>query len=161
MNVNHVNAICRATQEILTNHLGLEVSHQAPSSGIGSIPSNEIAVILGVKGELLGQIVCSFSANTAKEIVGAMMGGIQIDHLDEMCWSAVQEFGNWIAGRTATELSKESCIIDVTTPIINEGESKLHSSYPFITVPMDSRIGRIYVHISVKEEELKKEAVNV
>ncbi|WP_227937918.1 chemotaxis protein CheX [Alkalihalobacillus deserti] len=152
MNVNHINAICRATKEILTNHFGLAVTPFAPSAGTGTIPSNEIAVILGVKGQLKGQIICSFSSETVKELVGVMMGGMQIGQLDEMGWSAVQEFGNWVAGTTATELSKESCIIDVTTPIVNEGDSRFHSSSPFVSVPLDTPIGGIYVHIAVKEE---------
>ncbi|WP_367613671.1 chemotaxis protein CheX [Halalkalibacter nanhaiisediminis] len=152
LNVKHVNAISRATNEILTNHFGLDVTPLEPTTGTGTVFSKEIAVILGVKGELTGQIVCAFSNNTAKQIVGVMMGGMQIDQLDEMGLSAVQEFGNWVAGTTATELSKESCIIDVTTPIVNEGESKLHSSNPFVTVPLNSKIGQIDVHIAVKEE---------
>lgn len=152
LNVKHVNAICRATKELLTNHFGLTVTPLPPRAGTGTVPSNNIAVILGVKGELTGQIVCTFSDVTVKELVGIMMGGVQIDQLDELGWSAVQEFGNWVAGTTATELSKESCIIDVTTPIVNEGESRLHSSNPFVTVPLDSNIGKIEVHIAVKEE---------
>ncbi|WP_088102717.1 chemotaxis protein CheX [Halalkalibacter urbisdiaboli] len=151
MNVKHINAICRATKEILSSHFGVEVTPLAPSAGTGSVPSNDISVILGVKGQLTGQIVCSFSEDTAKKIVGIMMGGMQIEQLDEMGWSAVQEFGNWVAGTTATELSKEECIIDVTTPIISEGESKYHSGNPFVTVPLDSPIGGIDVHIAVKE----------
>lgn len=152
LNVKHVNAICRATKEILTNHFGLAVTPMAPTAGSGTVPSNEIAVVLGVKGELTGQIVCSFSSGTAKKIVSVMMGGMEIEKLDEMGLSAVQEFGNWVAGTTATELSKESCVIDVTPPIINEGESRFHSANPFVTVPLESNIGLIDVHIAVKEE---------
>lgn len=152
MNVNHINAICRATKEILTNHFGLNVLPLAASAGTGSIPSNGISVILGVKGQLKGQIICSFSSETAKKLIGVMMGGNQIDQLDEMGWSAIQEFGNWVAGTTATELSKESCLIDVTTPIVNEGESTFHSSSPFVSVPLDTAIGEIHVHIAVKED---------
>ncbi len=147
-----MNAISRAAKEILTNHFGLTVTPQPASAATGTVPSNDIAVILGVKGQLTGQIVCTFSDVTAKKIVGVMMGGLQIDQLDAMGWSAVQEFGNWFAGTTATELSKESCIIDVTTPIVNEGESRFHSNNPFVTVPLNSDIGKIDVHISVKEE---------
>ncbi|WP_100406510.1 chemotaxis protein CheX [Bacillus solitudinis] len=152
MNVKHVNAICQATRGILSSHFGIDVTLLAPKAGTGSVPSNDISVILGVKGQLTGQIICSFSEDTAKKIVGAMMGGMIIENLDEMGWSAVQEFGNWVAGTTATELSKEECIIDVTTPIVNEGESKFHAGSPFVTVPLDSSIGGIDVHISVKEQ---------
>ncbi|WP_017728732.1 chemotaxis protein CheX [Halalkalibacterium ligniniphilum] len=155
MNVNHVNAISRATKGILTNHLGVEVTPLKASAGKGNVPSRDVAVILGIKGELSGQIICTFSSETAKKIVSVMMGGMEIQQLDEIGWSAVQEFGNWVAGTTATELSKESCIIDVTPPIVNEGESKFHSSYPYVTVPLTSIIGEIDVHIAVKEEILE------
>lgn len=152
VNVNHVNAISRATKEILTNHFGLEVNQEKPSAGTGSIPSNNVAVILGIKGELTGQIIATFSGETAKKLVGTMMGGMEIQELDEMGWSAVQEFGNWVAGTTATELSKEACTIDVTTPIVNEGDSKFHSKLPFVTIPFTTGIGEVRVHIAVKEE---------
>ncbi|KGA95971.1 inhibitor of MCP methylation protein [Alkalihalobacillus alcalophilus ATCC 27647 = CGMCC 1.3604] len=151
MNTNHVNAICQATQLILTSHFGLVVNALAPTAGKGHLVSEDISVILGVKGQLKGQIICTFSSQTAQKIIGVMMGGMQIDQIDEMGWSAVQEFGNWVAGTTATELSKEGCVIDVTPPIVNEGESNYHSINPFISIPLDSDIGEIGVHISVQE----------
>lgn len=152
MNHKHVNAICRATRGILTNHFGVEATSKNPSAGSGNIPSNDVAVILGVKGELRGQIICSFSDRTAKKLVSIMMGGMEIHQLDQIGWSAVQEFGNWVAGNTATELSKEACIIDVTPPVVNEGNSTFRSAAPFITVPLTSQIGDIQVHISVKND---------
>ncbi|MDE5414906.1 chemotaxis protein CheX [Alkalihalobacterium chitinilyticum] len=152
MNVNHVNAICRATQTILQSHFGIEVTPLKPSAGKGPVPSNHVSVILGVSGQLNGQIICSFSESTAKGIVGVMMGGVEVETLDDIGWSAVQEFGNWVAGNTATELSKEECIIDVTPPIVNEGASKYHSNKTFISIPLDSQIGMIEVHISVSDQ---------
>lgn len=151
MNANHVNAICRATEYILVNHFGVEVKPLKPRVDQSSVLSNNISVILGVNGKLNGQIICSMDAQTAKNVVGVMMGGMTIDILDDLGWSAIQEFGNWVAGTTATELSKQDVIIDVTTPIINEGLSNFRSNKMFITVPLDTKIGQIDVHISVKE----------
>lgn len=152
MNAKHVNAICRATESILVNHFGVEVKPLKPRVQHSEVPSNQVSVILGINGQLNGQIICSLDFQTAKNIVGVMMGGMTIDELDDMAWSAIQEFGNWVAGTTATELSKEDVIIDVTPPIINEGTSKYRSSKLFITVPLQTQIGLLDVHISVKEE---------
>lgn len=152
MNVNHINAVCSATKSIMTNHFGVETKPNKPSSSKGVIPSDDVAVVLGVSGQLSGQIICTLSTNTAKKIVGTMMGGMTIESIDEMGWSALQEFGNWVAGSTATELSKQNCIIDVTPPVVNEGVSKFHSTRMFITVPMDSTIGQISIHISLSEK---------
>jgi chemotaxis protein CheX len=153
MNAKHVNAICRATESILSNHFGLVVTTLKPRVEQSAVPSNHVSVILGVSGQLNGQIICSIDMQTAKNIVGVMMGGMTIDELDDMGWSAIQEFGNWIAGTAATELSKEDIIIDVTPPMINEGTSNFRSTKLFITVPLETKIGLLDLHISVREEK--------
>ncbi len=147
-----MNAVCRATKGILATHFGIEVNHQSPKAGQATIPSNDVSVVLGVNGEVNGQIICSIDQKTAKNIVGVMMGGMTIQTLDEMGWSAIQEFGNWVAGSTATELSKENCIIDVTPPMVNDGKSHYRTNDMFLTVPLDSSLGMIDVHISLKEK---------
>lgn len=152
MNVKHINAICRATESILLNYFGVEVTPLKARAEKSAVPSNQVSVLLGINGQLNGQIICSLGTQTAKNIVGLMMGGMEITELDDMGWSAIQEFGNWIAGTTATELSKEDCLIDVTPPMINEGASNFRSDKLFITVPLESKIGLIDVHISVNEE---------
>lgn len=152
MNANHINAVCRATKTMMTNHFGVEISHKSPVGVQGFVASNEVSVVLGVHGELTGQIICSLDVETAKKIVGNMMGGLTIETLDEMGWSAIQEFGNWVAGSTATELSKENLIIDVTPPVVNDGKSNYRSAKRFITIPMDSTLGKIDVHISLSNK---------
>ncbi|MCT8139362.1 chemotaxis protein CheC [Anaerobacillus sp. CMMVII] len=151
MNAKHVNAICRATESIFINFFGVEVKPLRPRVEQMAIPSNQVSVILGINGQLNGQIICSITEQTAKNIVGVMMGGMIIEQLDEIGWSAIQEFGNWVAGTTATELSKDNVLIDVTPPVINEGSSKFRTSNVFITVPLETKMGLVDIHISVKE----------
>lgn len=151
MNAKYVNAICRATEYILVNHFDVDVTLLKPRVQQTAVPSNKVSVILGINGQLNGQIICSIDEQTARNIVGVMMGGMNIEVLDDIGWSAIQEFGNWVAGTTATELSKEDVLIDVTPPIVNEGNSSFRSNKLFITVPLDTKIGLIDVHISVKE----------
>ncbi|WP_280768750.1 chemotaxis protein CheX [Salipaludibacillus daqingensis] len=149
MNANHINAVCQATKAIMNNHFGVDITPNKPSSSKGVIASDDVAVVLGINGQLSGQIICTLSTETAKQLVGTMMGGVTIKILDDMGWSAIQEFGNWVAGSTATELSKLNCLIDVTPPVVNDGMSNFRSTKMFITIPMDSIIGEIAVHISL------------
>lgn len=151
MNADHINAVCRATKSILSTHFGVEVKMLKPSVKKSAVLSDDVSVVLGINGQLTGQIICSVSEETAKKIVGKMMGGVWITTLDEMGWSAIQEFGNWVAGSTAIELSKENCHIDVTPPVVNEGESRFRSGLTFITIPLESELGVLRVHISLKE----------
>lgn len=152
MNVKHINAVCRATKTMMTNHFGVEISHQKPKGVQEFVASNEVSVVLGVHGQVTGQIICSLDEETAKKIVGTMMGGMTIEILDDIGWSAIQEFGNWVAGSTAMELSKEDLLIDVTPPVVNDGTSKYRSAKRFITIPMDSVLGKIDVHISLSDK---------
>nr|WP_106589057.1 chemotaxis protein CheX [Salsuginibacillus halophilus] len=150
MEATHVNAITRAATTIMDSHLGVGVNVDQPFLADKTIPSSQVSVILGVNGELEGQIICSMDEPTACSVVGSMMGGMEISQIDDMGWSAIQEFGNWIAGTTATELSREEVNIDVTPPVINEGGSTFRSPESFITLPLNSSIGELLVHVSVK-----------
>lgn len=152
MDVKYINAVCRATESIFQNFFGLEAKAQAPYAGSFSVSARSISVILGVHGELKGQIIVSFDVDTAKKIVGNMMGGMEINELDDLGWSAVSEFGNWVAGTSATEIASEGVIVDVTTPVINEGNSTFRTNNIFISVPLETEIGIIQVHISLKKE---------
>ncbi|MBU9713154.1 chemotaxis protein CheX [Evansella tamaricis] len=151
MNVDHVNAVCRATKTILTNHFGIEVTPLNPSAQKHDFLSNNVSVLLGINGDLSGEIICSIDEQTAINIVSIMMGGLTIEKLDDMGRSAIQEFGNWIAGSTAMELSKQQ-FVDVTPPVVKEGIVHFQGGKLFITVPLRSTLGLIEVHISLMEQ---------
>lgn len=153
LEATHINAVCKAAENIFQTYFGLELKTMKPRAGTFSVESNSISVIIGVIGELEGQIICSFSSETAKGIVSYMMGGMTVTELDEMAFSGISEFGNWIGGNTATELSNVQCLTDVTPPIVNEGSSKFRTNRLFVTVPMESSIGLIEVHISLEKKE--------
>lgn len=152
MDVKYINAVCRATESIFKNYFGLEAVIKPPYAGKLAVESNSVSVILGVHGQLKGQVICSFNQETAKKIVGIMMGGIEVAELDDLAWSAIAEMGNWVAGTSATELSTVGVIVDVTPPVINEGNSTFRTNKVFISVPLESDIGTIEVHISLAQE---------
>ena len=81
------------------------------------------------------------------------MGGMEIAELDDMAWSALQEFGNWVAGTSATELSTTGVICDVTTPVLNEGESVFRSNKVFVTVPLKIDMGMVEVNVNLEKSE--------
>jgi len=45
-----------------------------------------------------------------------MMGGFQIDQLDEMSQSAISELGNMISGNATTLLYNQGVKVDITPP---------------------------------------------
>lgn len=150
MNAKHINAISDAVVNILHEHFELKAETKTPKAGTFSIDTSEVNVILGVSGDLEGQIILSTNTETTKGIVSTMMGGMPVPEVNDLVWSGIREFGNWVAGATATNLGKDSISIDVTTPLVNEGFSKYHAHEVFLTIPFDTEIGEIEIHISVR-----------
>ncbi|SFM06879.1 chemotaxis protein CheX [Salibacterium qingdaonense] len=149
MNAQHVNAIKNAAVIIVNEHLGLQIEKSKPYVSGNQFISSDISVLMGVNGTLEGQIICTMKEQTALSIVGSMMGGMNVETLDEMGWSAIQEFGNWVAGKAASELAKAEAVIDISPPVINEGKSTFRMEKTFLTIPLTSDAGEVLLHVSI------------
>ncbi|MFZ4450526.1 chemotaxis protein CheX [Salibacterium aidingense] len=149
MEAQHVNAITNAAVMIVEQHLGIEAKFSKPYVSGKQFLASDISVVMGVNGQLEGQIICTMEEKTARSIVGNMMGGMEISVLDDMGWSAIQEFGNWVAGRAASELAKAEAVIDISPPVINEGHSRFRMEKTFLTFPLSSAAGEVYLHVSI------------
>lgn len=75
-----------------------------------------------------------------------MMGGMEISRINEMALSAIQEFGNWVAGTTAVEMSKKGITIDVTPPVLNKDISIFRSPDQFTSISLKEIIKEIKVY---------------
>src|SRR5690554_150393 len=60
--------------------------------------NTDITAVVGVVGQIRGNIAYSMSEDTAKRIVSAMMMGMPVEQLDDMGRSAVGEFANMVTG---------------------------------------------------------------
>jgi chemotaxis protein CheX len=77
---------------------------------------NYIWIQIGITGQMNGDIVYGLHESVALRIVSAMMGGFQIDQLDEMSQSAISELGNMISGNATTLLYNQGVKVDITPP---------------------------------------------
>lgn len=142
----YMEVLQEAADSLFKSHFGIHVEVTQLDTGNTEVKTEEISVLLGIVGDLKGQIICSFHEDTAKNIVGMMMGGMEISGIDEMAWSAIQEFGNWVAGTTAVEMSKKGIIVDVTPPVLNKGISIFRSPHQFTSIILKEIIGEIKVY---------------
>mgnify|MGYP003767869565 FL=1 len=77
---------------------------------------NYIWIQIGITGQMNGDVVFGLHETVALRIVSAMMGGFQIDQLDEMSQSAISELGNMISGNATTLLYNQGVKVDITPP---------------------------------------------
>ena len=98
-----------------------------------------MVILIGVTGEMRGQVVLSIDEKKACEIASRMMMGMPVPELDDMAISAISELGNMIMGNAATILSTKGIGIDITPPTLCRGAMKISQTYAKnICIPMSS-----------------------
>ncbi len=155
MRAEHVNPFIQSFSYIFKNVAGLDVVMGKAFIRSNPIIIGEISIIVGVTGDLRGQVVVSMSTETALKLASRMMMGIEVLTLDEISKSALSEIGNMILGNSATGLYNLNIKIDITPPNIITGKSmELSSSLKKnITIPFESDIGKIDFDISLKYKD--------
>ena len=83
--------------------------------------ADRVIILVGLAGEIKGQVFFSMEENVACTIASAMMMGMPVSELDEMSKSAISELGNMIVGNAATLFSSKGISIDITTPTVMVG----------------------------------------
>lgn len=152
MNVEHINPFIKATVDVLS-----QLGSLSPNIGKMFVkndpaPTYRVAVIIGVVGDVKGQVIYSFSEETAKMVASAMMMGMPVDVFDEMAKSAVSELANMISGHAMTGISEFGLNVDISPPTLVCGESVKISSVTekIVVVPVELGDEEIELNISLK-----------
>ncbi len=133
MNTEYTESFFNSFQCVMPQ-LGIEDIQLNDIQDVGKqIHTPEVACIIGIIGDLRGNVIYSMSADTAKKIAGIMMGGMELDEFDEIAQSAISELGNMLAANACTELSLVSVKVDVSTPTLMTGTFSISGSTEHIT----------------------------
>jgi chemotaxis protein CheX len=152
--VQHLHhVVSKVGADVLLGYLGLNDHAHAQRELSFQVVNKEVSVIIQMVGQLGGQVILSMEKATAREIVSSMMGGAVVQELDDLAWSAIQEFANWFVSAMAIEFSDQGYDFDIAHPIVNEGRSILHSDQTYILVPLESSCGKFEIYSSIKWRE--------
>ncbi|WP_330381853.1 chemotaxis protein CheX [Defluviitalea phaphyphila] len=156
INVNFINPFIQGTQSILK-----EVCNE--DSTLGKVylkkspyPSNTVVIIIGITGDVKGQVIFSLNIETACFIASKMMMGMNITELDEMAQSAISELTNMILGKTATIFYNKGVSIDITPPSLLMGDNMQISTSKMqtICIPLNLRGGNIFeIDVAIQENK--------
>ncbi|MGN0505470.1 MAG: chemotaxis protein CheX [Lachnospiraceae bacterium] len=89
------------------------------------INGEPLFIMLGVTGEITGQVLIVMDNDVAKDIASRMMMGMPVNEIDDMARSALSELGNMVMGNAATILSNNNTMIDITPPTLMTGNTKI------------------------------------
>lgn len=122
MDVNHVNPILESFNNILPQ-LGLNNVEKKGISVKGRyIESLGVVIIIGLIGDVKGNIIYGMSIDTAKKIASIMMMGMPVEEFGELPQSAISELVNMLTANVAMNFSKDNINVDISTPTLIEGE---------------------------------------
>jgi chemotaxis protein CheX len=122
MDVNHINSILEAFNSVMPQ-LGLsKVEKKGVAVRDRFIESPGVVIIIGLIGDIKGNIIYGMSMDDAKKIASTMMMGMPVESFDELAQSAISELINMLTANAATNFSKDNIIIDISTPTLIQGQ---------------------------------------
>lgn len=122
MNATYINPFLIASKSVMKDLCQIDLEIGKPYLSKADFKGEEVLVILGITGQLVGQVILSMTIDTACDIASHMMMGMPVTELDSMSASAISELSNMILGNVATIFSTMDKVIDITPPSICIGK---------------------------------------
>jgi chemotaxis protein CheX len=117
-----------------------------------SFGADNWVIIIGLTGELKGQVLICFELDAVLDIASKMCM-MPITQMDELSCSAICELGNMILGNAATLFAAEGVGIDITPPTLSHGAVDFMNNFTKnLCVPLmyDGGSKKVELHLSIK-----------
>lgn len=150
-----VNPFLEAAFEVVETETRLKLEKGPLSMQKSSLTSQEVSVLIGVTGEIHGQVIYGLSLKTAKKIAAEMIGQ-NVPLFDELAQSAISELGNMITGLATVKFGNTYSNLAITPPTLIVGTKVLISTIDIqrLYVVLMSNIGDIEVSIALREHAI-------
>ncbi|HZJ85039.1 MAG TPA: chemotaxis protein CheX [Syntrophomonadaceae bacterium] len=154
MRAEYVNSFYKATLDVLKLMLDVEVKQGELSLVEGLVPSKDANVIIGVTGDLKGNILFSFPRDMTLEMV-YIMSGMRMEEIDTFVSSALGEVANIIGGNALSNLSASNYNCDIVPPqiLIGTYHSVSMANEKAMRIPLITTIGEFDITLYLKENK--------
>lgn len=156
MNVEYLNPIIKASIFVLKEACQTEGKVGKPYLTQTSYEDEVFIVMLGITGQLHGQVFMAMDTKIAMSIASRMMMGMPVNDLGDMARSALGELMNMMMGNAMTYFSQNNIILDITPPTmfvstdlqLNVGDSKM------VCIPIEFVDGgMLELNVAIKEKK--------
>ncbi|PKM49525.1 MAG: chemotaxis protein CheX [Firmicutes bacterium HGW-Firmicutes-7] len=121
VNVEYINPFIEAAQTVIRDFCHIEAKVGKPFLTQATYEGSTLMVIVGITGDLRGQVLINMSSEVACSLASHMMMGMPVNELNDMAKSAISELANMILGNAATLFSKKAINLDITPPSVCAG----------------------------------------
>ncbi|MEL7655448.1 MAG: chemotaxis protein CheX [Bacillota bacterium] len=151
MNSKYIDAFANAVFNVIPM-LGIENVVQEDMKELGkNIETEGVVCIVGIIGDLTGNVFFSMSEDGAKEIASKMMGGMEVVEFDELTQSAISELSNMLAANACISLSEMEKNVDISTPTLMQGVFTLSGSFDQVTC-IEMKIDGLHFNVYISLE---------
>jgi len=152
MKVEYINPFVSATFRVIESVLGICPTKGELAMRPTVFTTQQCNVLMGVTGQVEGQVIYGMSLITADKIASMMLGQ-PVRTFDQLAASAIGELGNMITGNASSLLSIQGYQCDITPPSIVRGSNvKITTlAIPSLVVPIRLPIGEIELTVCLKE----------
>lgn len=155
MNVQYLNPVIKASTFVLRQACNIEVKVGKPYITQTKYKEEIFIVMMGITGELRGQVIMAMPTKLACGLASRMMMGMPVDELNDMAKSALGELMNMMMGNAMTYFSEMELLLDITPPTIfqsteltlNVGDSQM------ICIPIEFDEGKVEINVAIKENK--------
>lgn len=148
-----INSFLAPAKLVWQKELGQELELAGAQMVSNQYTTDDITAIIGVSGQLQGNVLYGFSEETTKSIISVMVGEDSAPVSNELGLSAIGEIANVITGNAATKLAELGYICDISPPVVIEpvGTKFTTVGGPQMLVSFASSLGNLSVRISLFE----------
>lgn len=151
VNVDLINPFISAAQSVLRDLSQITTKMGKPYLKTLEYEGEVVTIIIGITGELRGQVIFSMMENEACSIASKMMMGMPVKELNDMAKSAVSEMTNMILGNAATIFSTKGTTVDITPPnlVLGSNLSFSVSDAKTICIPLEHEDGTTLMELNI------------
>lgn len=124
MNAEHINPFLVSATKILKDMCFIDSKIGKPFLTDCQFDNDSVIIVIGVTGEMRGQVLIEMKMNVACDIASKMCM-MPVTEMDELSKSAIGELGNMIMGNAATIFSTKGVGIDITPPVLAIGNMSI------------------------------------
>ena len=151
VSVDYINPFLIASTSVLRDMCAIEVKIGKPYRKETVFTDDQFLVMVGITGEMSGQVILCFPNPVALEIASKMCM-MPMEELNDLAKSAVGELCNMILGNTATVISTKGIEIDITPPTMCTGNVLFNNDYAVnMCIPLTYDDGKtIEINVAIK-----------
>jgi chemotaxis protein CheX len=135
LNADFINPFLISATKILKDMCFIDSSIGRPYIKENISNNDSVTIMLGITGELNGQVLIILEQIEARDIASKMIM-MPVTQIDELSGCAICELGNMILGNAATIFSTKGIGIDITPPSLRTGKIPLEAEKKSICVPL-------------------------